>query len=94
MATRCIPVKKQDGSSRPVGIGDILRRVSLKAIDRHHKKNTQMNCLRQLGNGTENGCEAIIHSLRKFRDSMSNSKCIILTIDASNAFNRIDRQKP
>ena len=25
MATRCIPVKKQDGSSRPVGIGDILR---------------------------------------------------------------------
>ena len=93
MATRCIPVKKQDGSSRPVGIGDILRRIALKAIDRHHKKNTQMNCLRQLGNGTENGCEAIIHSLRKFSDSMLNSKCVILTIDASNAFNRIDRQK-
>ena len=93
MATRCIPVRKKDASTRPVGIGDILRRVSLKAIDSYHKKNTQINCDRQLGNGTQNGCESIIHSIRKVSDTMRHSNTVILTIDASNAYNNINRDK-
>ena len=51
MATRCTPVRKNDGSTRTVGIGDNLRRVYLKAIDYHHKRVTICNGLRRIGNG-------------------------------------------
>lgn len=38
MATRCMPIKKKDNTTRPVGVGDVLRRTILKSIDEFHKK--------------------------------------------------------
>ena len=38
LASRLVPVRKKDGSTRPVCIGDIIRRVCLRSIDLHHKQ--------------------------------------------------------
>ena len=93
LASRCIPVRKKDGSSRPVSIGDVLRRVCLRAIDLHHKQTIISNSPRQLSNGVKGGPEAIIHAMRKISSSMKESNIAILTIDATNAYNNIDRAK-
>ena len=93
LSARCIPVKKKDGATRPVCVGNIIRRVSLKAIDIYHKSKIIANCPRQLSNGIKGGCEGIIHALRNVINTNKNPNFAILTLDATNAYNSIDRAK-
>ena len=46
-----------------------------------------------MGNGIIGGNEAIVHTLRNASENIENKDLVILTIDASNAFNSIDRSK-
>ena len=45
-----------------------------------------------MGNGITGGNEAIVHTLRDASEAMETNGYVILTIDASNAFNCIDRR--
>ena len=89
MASRTIPILKKDGSCRPVGIGDVLRRVCLKPIERHHHEKVINACKYQYGNGQALGSESIIHALNQARTN--DARTCILVVDATNAFNVVNR---
>ena len=88
-ACRLIALDKCPGV-RPIGIGEVLRRIIGRSIMRCIKRdlallgsNTQM-CL-----GQKCGIEHAIHALRKAYDSPEVEG--ILLIDAQNAFNSLNR---
>ena len=55
VACRLIPLAKNDGGVRPIGIGQILRRIVGKAIQRTGSL--------QLCAGHPAGCEAAVHAM-------------------------------
>ena len=90
LASRLIPLDKNPGL-RPIGIGETLRRVIGKTVARVLKRDIidSVGSL-QVCAGQDAGCEAAIHSLRKiFEDEDTEA---VMLIDASNAFNSINRK--
>ena len=89
-ASRLIPLNKCPGV-RPIGIGEVLRRIIAKVIMKVVKPELQevVGSL-QLCVGQISGLEAAIHSLTAIYED-SNTDAILL-IDASNAFNTLNRQ--
>ena len=87
---RLIPLNKCPGV-RPIGIGEVVRRIIGKAVMRVMKYDLQDSIGSiQLCAGQDAGCEAAVHSMEKvFADE--NTEAMIL-VDASNAFNRLNRQ--
>lgn len=90
VACRLIPLDKCPGV-RPIGIGEIHRRIIAKAILFLLKSDIQRAAgPLQVCAGQEGGCEAAIHAMRQiFSDD--NTEAALL-VDASNAFNLINRQ--
>ena len=90
MVCRLIPLDKNPGV-RPIGIGEVLRRIIGKAVMSVLKKyvmETSGNL--QLCAGHRSGCEIAVHTaVDLFNDDNNHG---ILQIDASNAFNSINRQ--
>ena len=89
-ACRLIPLDKKPGV-RPIGVGEVLRRIIGTCIARcvsadlkHLGSNIQL-CL-----GQKCGIEHAIHTLREEFDA--DESCSILLIDASNAFNLLNRK--
>ena len=90
MACRLVPLDKNPGL-RPIGIGEVLRRIIGKTI---------MVCLKEdigeaAGNlqmcaGKPAGAEAAIHALREMFDQ--DDAEAVLMVDAANAFNLINRK--
>ena len=84
-----IPLDKNPGV-RPIGIGEVLRRIVGKSIITILKPeilqsagNLQL-CAGQLG-----GCEAAVHAMGEIFDE---DECeAVLLVDATNAFNSINR---
>ena len=88
--SRLIALDKQPGV-RPIGIGDVSRRVIGKAILSVIKEDImRVAGVRQLCVGQQAGCEAAIHALRCIYD-LPTSEAILL-VDASNAFNNLNRK--
>ena len=89
---RLIPLNKDaDGGIRPIGIGEVLRRIIGKAILGEIKADIieSAGCL-QLCAGQKAGCEAAAHSMGEiFKEEATDA---VLFIDASNAFNSINRR--
>jgi len=87
--SRLIPLDKDPGV-RPIGIGEVLRRIIGKMISRHginEIKEAAGPLQACAGHGA--GAEAAIHSMREiFKVDETDG---ILLIDASNAFNRLNR---
>ena len=89
IACRAITLDKNDGKGgiRPIGIGEIIRRVLRKAIDQIfgadicHAAGSQQTCA-----GEEGGVEAAIHAAREIFQMESTEANLL--IDAENAFNR------
>ena len=88
--TRLIPLDKKPGV-RPIGVGEVLRRIIGRCIARcvsadlkHLGSNIQL-CL-----GQKCGIEHAVHTLREEFDA--DESCSILLIDASNAFNLLNRK--
>ena len=92
LATRTLPIQKSDGTPRPVGIGDVVRRICLKVINQQYRNNIILACHLQFGNGLSGGNEALIHALHEVSQNMDSNDNVILKLDAKNAFNLIDRQ--
>jgi hypothetical protein len=90
---RLIALNKKSGDVRPIVIGFTLRRLAAKCanafgISRLDKYLSPL----QLGVGTPGGCEAAIHSARRFLQSMPDDH-VIVKLDFSNAFNCLHRKE-
>ena len=87
-ACRLIPLDKCPGV-RPIGIGEVSRRIIGKAIMKIAKTNLQKSVgSLQLCAGQDAGCEAAVHSMSHiFKETEA-----MIFVDASNAFNRLNRQ--
>jgi hypothetical protein len=89
LANRLVPLDKNPGL-RPVGIGEVHRRIIGKAIMHVLKRDVQHSTGSiQLCAGQEAGCEAAVHAItRLFEDEATDG---LLLVDADNAFNRLNR---
>ena len=90
VACRLIALDKNPGV-RPIGIGETSRRIICKAIlNILHYDILDVTGVEQLCTGIDSGCEAAAHTIR----NMSNDEGIegLLLVDASNAFNLLNRK--
>ena len=76
---------------RPIGIGKTLRRILGRAITKAISEDIQIAAgLLQLCAGQQSGCEAAVLAMRQIFES-ADAEAILL-VDASNAFNSLNRQ--
>ena len=89
-ACRLIPLNKCPGV-RPIGIGEVVRRIIWKAALKTTKQDLQnaVGSL-QLCAGQDAGCEAAVHAMASIF-SEDNTEAMIF-VDASNTFNRLNRR--
>lgn len=89
VSCRLIPLDKNPGI-RPIGIGEVLRRIIGRAVTTHLKPEViDAAGPLQLSAGQEGGAEAAVHAMRKF---FEQDDCeAILLVDASNAYNSLHR---
>ena len=90
VAGRLIALDKNPGV-RPIGVGEVARRIICKAI----LTILNFDILEAVGPsqlcaGQDSGCEAAVHTIRHLY-SDSNIEGLLL-VDASNAFNRLNRE--
>ena len=89
-ACRLIALDKCPGV-RPIGVGEVVRRIIGKAILSVIGVEIQQSAGSfQLCAGQPSGCEAAIHALRHIYDADSTQAALL--VDASNAFNNLNRQ--
>ena len=88
---RLIPLKSQKNEIRPIGIGEVLRRIISKCIMKTAREDT----MKAVGNlqlcaGQQAGAEAAVHTAKEI---FADKECeAVLLIDASNVFNTLNRQ--
>ncbi|MDA8002156.1 MAG: reverse transcriptase domain-containing protein, partial [Alphaproteobacteria bacterium] len=89
-ASRLIPLDKCPGV-RPIGIGEVCRRIIGKVIMKCAKQDLQraVGSL-QLCTGQDAGCEAAVHAMAHIF-AQDDTEAMIF-VDAANAFNRLNRQ--
>ena len=92
VASRLIPLMKEDNGLRPIGIGEVLRRIIGKSVTKVLKKDIQMACgTMQTCSGIASGIDAAIHCMKKvFEEDWCEG---VILIDADNAFNRLNRKQ-
>ena len=91
LACRLIPLDKNPGL-RPIGVGEVLRRIIGKTITAVTKEEimTSVGSL-QVCAGHEAGCEALIHAMKNIFENEQSAEAVLL-VDASNAFNSLNRK--
>ena len=90
ISCRLIALDKQPGV-RPIGIGEVSRRIIGKAILSIIKEDILKTAgVKQLCVGQQSGCEAAIHAMTTVFDTPSCQA--ILQVDATNAFNNLNRR--
>ena len=90
VACRLIPLNKNPGV-RPIGVGEVLRRIVGKAISRTLKEEIcEAAGPLQTCSGHSAGAEAAIHGMRAIFEEEGTDA--VLLIDASNAFNQMNRK--
>ena len=89
LASRLIPLDKNPGI-RPIGIGEVLRRIISKSVTTILRSDIQLSAgTLQTCSGIQSGIEAAVHAMQKtFNKEESEA---ILLVDASNAFNALNR---
>ena len=89
-ACRLIPLDKNPGV-RPIGVGEVLQRIVGKAVMRIAGLNLQCAAgSSQLCAGQIGGCEAAVHVMKQIF-ALPSVKGVLL-VDATNAFNKLNRQ--
>ncbi len=90
VASRLIPQDKNGGAVRPIGVGEVVRRVISKCVMKVVKPDVmEASGSLQLCAGQPSGSEAAIHAMRNIFDADDTDA--VLLIDASNAFNSLSR---
>ena len=91
VASRLVPLVKEPAGIRPIGIGEVLRRIVGKTIVAEIKPEImESSGSLQLCGGQKAGCEAAAHAMREIFESEETDA--VLFIDASNAFNSLNRE--
>ena len=89
LANRLIPLDKGEGAVRPIGVGEVLRRIMGKCVTKVTKPDViDASGSLQVCAGHKSGSEAAIHAMRE-RFEHDNSDAVLL-IDASNVFNSLN----
>ena len=84
-----IPLDKNPGL-RPIGVGEVLRCIARNVIASHLKEDViQSVGSLQVCAGQDVGCESLIHAMRRIYEDQSSE--VVSLVDASNAFNSINR---
>ena len=90
VANRLILLDKGEGAVRPIGVGEILTRSCGKCVMSVANKDVVIaSGSLQLCGGQKSGSEAAIHAMNTI--SESDDTDTVLLIDASNAFNALNR---
>ena len=90
VASRLIPLDKGGGAVRPIGVGEVVRRVISKCVMKVVKPDVMdASGPLQVCAGQTSASEAAIHAMRNIFDT--DDADAILLIDASNAFNSLNR---
>ena len=90
VACRLIPLDKCPGM-RPIGVGEVPRRIIVKAILRTIGKDIEEAAgPLQVCAGQDGGCEAAVHAMRAIFQDADTEGCLL--VDASNAFNSLNRR--
>lgn len=89
-----IALKKKSGGIRPIAIGNTFRRLcarlSCAAVS---DRMANYFSPKQVGFSVRGGCEAAVHSARKFISSITSPKTVMLKVDMENAFNSVERDE-
>ena len=86
LANRLIPLDKGNGEVRPIGVGEMIRRIIGKCVSRVGKQDVIDACgATQVCAGHKPGSEAAIHAMHNIFES--NEADAVLLINSSNAFN-------
>ena len=90
LANRLIPLDKGEGAVRPIGVGEVLRRIMGKCVTKVTKPDViDASGSLQVCAGHKSGSEAVIHAMRELFEH-DNSDTVLL-IDTLNAFNSLNR---
>ena len=90
LSCRLIPLAKDGDGVRPIGVGEVLRRIIGKAIVHIIKPDILESAgSLQLCAGHASGCEAAVHAMSDIYEEEETDG--LLLIDASNAFNAMNR---
>ena len=90
VACRLIPLNQGEGAVRPIGVGEVLRRIMAKCVMKILKHDViDASGSLQVCAGLKCGSEAAIHAMRKMFEADDNDA--VLLVDASNAFNSLNR---
>ena len=88
VACRLIPLNKCP-RVRPIGVGEVPRRIVAKAILRIIGKDVEEAAgPLQVCAGQDGGCEAAVHAMRSIFQDADTEGCLL--VDTSNAFNSIN----
>ena len=90
---RLLALNKKTGGIRPIVNGFTLRRLASKCANSFGtKKLASVFYPHQLGIGTPGGCEAAVHSARRYLEALPEDH-VLVKLDFSNAFNSIHRRE-
>ena len=90
VACRLIPLDKCPGV-RPIGVGEVPRRILAKAVLRFVGQDVEEAAgPLQVWAGQDGGCEAAVYTMRRIFHHPDTEG--VLLVDATNAFNTINRQ--
>ena len=90
LSSRLIPLDKGEGAVRPIGVGELLRRIMGKCVTKVIKPDViDASGSIQVCTGHKSGSEATIHAMREIFEH-DNSDAVLL-VDASNAFSALNR---
>lgn len=91
LASRLIPLDKGEGAVRPIGVGEVIRRVMGKCVMNVSRRDVlEASGSLQLCAGQRSGSEAAIHAMHTiFEEDETDA---VLLVDATNAFNALNRQ--
>jgi hypothetical protein len=84
---------KKSGGVRPIAVGYTWRRLSAKCANAFAvaRLSSYLSPI-QLGAGIPGGCEAAVHSVRRFVNAMSADQFVV-KLDFVNAFNCLNRSR-
>ena len=90
VASRLIPLDKGEGAVRPIGVGELIRRIIGKCVMIVAKKDVvEASRSLQLCAEQKSGSEAAIHEMHTIFEADGIDGVVL--IDASNAFNSLNR---
>ena len=90
VASRLIPLDKGNGEVRPIGVGEVIRRIIGKCVTKVAKQDViNASGAMQVCAGQKSGGEAAIHAMRNIFEADETDAALL--VDASNAFNSLNR---